>query len=111
FKFLNLRGFADSYGNYDIIAKKWPGWGYIYPFVELGFAVLLLTGFQPIIVNAVIFVVMLVSCIGVFQSLLSKKRFQCACLGTVIKLPLSKVALVEDLLMVGMSLAMIIAIL
>ena len=35
FKILDLSGFADSYMSYDIIAKKWRGWGYVYAFVEL----------------------------------------------------------------------------
>ena len=35
FKLLNIQGFADSYRMYDIVAAKWPGWGYVYPFVEL----------------------------------------------------------------------------
>lgn len=111
FKFINIKGFAESFRGYDIIAKRFAAWGFIYPFVELSFAVMLLTGFQPIAVNIAIFLVMFVSCIGVLQSLLRKSAFQCACLGTVIKLPLSKVTLFEDLLMMAMSLGMVIAML
>ncbi|RYD91584.1 MAG: heavy-metal-associated domain-containing protein, partial [Sphingobacteriales bacterium] len=36
FKMLDLQGFADSYSSYDIVAKKFRGWGYIYAFIELG---------------------------------------------------------------------------
>ena len=36
FKLLDLNGFAESYKMYDIVAKKIPFWGYLYPFVELG---------------------------------------------------------------------------
>jgi copper chaperone CopZ len=35
FKFLNLSGFADAYATYDLLAKRWRGYGYIYPFLEL----------------------------------------------------------------------------
>src|SRR5688500_15968969 len=35
FKLLNLKGFADTYATYDIIAKKWHAWGYVYAFIEL----------------------------------------------------------------------------
>jgi hypothetical protein len=65
------------------------------------------TGFQPLLTNAATLVIMAISTIGVVQSLLRKTAFQCACLGTVIKLPLSKVALFEDLLMVAMSIVML----
>ena len=57
--------------------------------------------------NTVALVVMAVSTVGVAQSLLRGTPFQCACLGTIIKLPLSKVTLFEDLLMVVMSLIML----
>jgi cation transport ATPase len=109
FKLMNLKGFAEGYRSYDIVAKRFLSWGFIYPFVELCFAILLLTGFAPIIVNSAILLVMSISVAGVIQSLVSKTSFQCACLGTIIKLPLSKVTLFEDLLMIGMSLGMVIA--
>lgn len=109
FKFMNLRGFQEGYGTYDIVARRWPTWGWIYPFVELALAFAFLSGFEPLITNIVTLLVMGVSSIGVIQSLRRKSTFQCACLGTVIKLPLSKVTLAEDLLMVLMSAAMIIA--
>lgn len=107
FKLMNLKGFAEGYKSYDIVAKQLPVWGFVYPFVELGFAILLLTGFQPVLVNTAIFLIMGISVIGVIQSLVRKTSFQCACLGTIIKLPLSKLTLFEDLLMIGMSLAMV----
>ncbi len=103
FKFFNLKGFAEGYSTYDVVAKIFPAWGFIYPFVELALGLAFLTGFEPLGTNIATFVVMGVSCIGVIQSLLKKTPFQCACLGTVIKLPLSKVTLFEDLLMVTMS--------
>jgi copper chaperone CopZ len=107
FKLLNLNGFAEGYSTYDIIAKRIKGYGYVYPFIELGLGIALLTGFQPLLTNIITVVVVAVSTIGVAQSLLKKTPFQCACLGTIIKLPLSKVTLFEDVLMVVMGLIMI----
>ena len=111
FKFMNLKGFAEGYRSYDVVAKRIPAWGFIYPFVELGLGIAFLTGFEPFITASITLLVMGVSTIGVVQSLLNKTPFQCACLGTVIKLPLSKVTLFEDLLMVVMSAVMVIAML
>jgi len=108
FKLMNLRGFAEGYSSYDVVAKKINAWGYIYPFVELSLAIAFFTRFEPLVTNIVTLVVMTISSIGVVQSLLRKTPFQCACLGTVIRLPLSKVTLFEDMLMVVMSLIMII---
>lgn len=36
FKLLNIKGFADSYVMYDVLAKKIPVWAYLYVFIELG---------------------------------------------------------------------------
>lgn len=103
FKLMNLHGFAEGYATYDIVARKIPAYGFVYPFIELGLGIALLLQTSPLVTNGIIFLVMTVSSIGVIQSLLQKRTFQCACLGTVIKLPLSKVTLFEDVLMIVMS--------
>ena len=103
FKMLDLKGFAESYSMYDIVAKKWNGWGYVYAFTELALAIAFLTGFNPILTNAITFVVMAVSIIGVLQSVANKRKIKCACLGAVFNLPMSTITIIEDLLMIGMS--------
>jgi hypothetical protein len=52
-------------------------------------------------------VVMGFSSIGVIQSVVSKKKIQCACLGAVFNLPMSTVTIIEDLLMVAMAIFML----
>ncbi len=108
FKLLNLKGFAESYVMYDVVARKIPIWAYIYAFTELILGLAFLTGFNPLITNSVTFLVMSVSIIGVLQSVLNKKKIQCACLGTIFNLPMSTVTIIEDALMIIMSGLMII---
>lgn len=103
FKLLNLKGFSESYAMYDIVAKKWSGWGYVYAFIELALGIAFLTGFNSIISNMVTLMVMLVSIIGVLQSVLNKRKIKCACLGAVFNLPMSTITIIEDGLMIGMS--------
>lgn len=103
FKFLDLRGFADSYRMYDFVAKRLPSYGYVYPFIELALGASYIAGIQPTTVNLTTLVVMSVSSIGVIQSVLQKRRIRCACLGTVFNLPMSTVTLVEDGLMIAMA--------
>lgn len=103
FKLLNLTGFAESYAMYDIVAKRWRGYGYVYAFIELSLGVALLTGFNPMITNLATLVVMSISIIGVLQSVLNNKKIQCACLGAVFNLPMSTVTIIEDALMIVMS--------
>ena len=108
FKLLNLSGFAESYSMYDIVAKKWAAWGYIYAFVELALGVAFLTGFNPVVTNTITFIVMVVSIIGVLQTVLNKRKIKCACLGAVFNLPMSTITIIEDALMIGMSLIMLV---
>jgi copper chaperone CopZ len=107
FKLLNLQGFAESYSMYDVVAKKWNMWGYLYAFVELALGIAFLTAFNPIITNAVTFLVMTISIIGVLQSVLNKRKIKCACLGAVFNLPMSTITIIEDALMILMSAVML----
>jgi cation transport ATPase len=103
FKILDLSGFANSYMSYDIIAKVWKNWGYVYAFVELGLGLAYLTNCCPLATNIAAFIIMTISIIGVLQSVFNKKKIQCACLGAVFDLPMSTVTIIEDALMIIMS--------
>ncbi len=103
FKMLNLKGFAESYAMYDIVAKKIPAWGFIYAFIELALGIAYATGFNPLVTNLATFAVMTISIIGVLQSVFNKRKIQCACLGAVFNLPMSTITIIEDLLMIAMS--------
>ena len=109
FKLLDVKGFAESYSTYDIVAKRWQGWGYIYPFVELGLGLAYLLRLAPLLTNAITFVVMGISIIGVLQSVLNKRKIRCACLGAVFNLPMSTITIIEDALMISMSLIMVLS--
>jgi copper chaperone CopZ len=108
FKLLNLKGFADTYSTYDIIASRWRSYAFIYAFIELGLGIAYLIGFRPIITNTVTLVVMSISLAGVLQSVLNKRKIRCACLGDVFNLPMSTVTIIEDVLMILMSAVMLI---
>jgi cation transport ATPase len=103
FKMLNLKGFAESYVMYDVVAKRLPAWAYIYAFTELALGIAFLINFNPLVTNSLTFIVMSISIIGVLQSVLNKKKIQCACLGAVFNLPMSTVTIIEDALMIAMS--------
>lgn len=107
FKMLNLKAFAESYAMYDVIAKRFKQWGYIYAFTELALGIAYILNFNPFITNLAALIVMSVSIIGVLQSVLNKTKIQCACLGTVFQLPMSTVTIIEDALMIVMSATML----
>jgi len=108
FKIINLTGFASAYRMYDVIAQRSTAYAYCYPFIELALGIAYLARWQLLITNLVTIVITTTSSIGVLIQLRKKQHIVCACLGALFKLPMTYVTLVEDLLMAGMALLMII---
>jgi hypothetical protein len=108
FKLMDLKGFAEGYSTYDILAKKWFSYGYVYPFIELTFGLLMLSGFHPTWLLWTELVVMAFSGVGVAIKLAKGEEFQCACLGTFLKVPLTKITILEDF---GMALLVLVLLL
>jgi hypothetical protein len=104
FKLLDLRGFAEGYGTYDLLARRVEAYGFVYPFVELGFGLTMLAGYQPAWLLWAEVAVMAFSGLGVAIKLAKGEKFQCSCLGTFLKVPLTKVTLVEDFGMAALAL-------
>jgi hypothetical protein len=107
FKFFDLPGFADGFQMYDLLAKPWRPYAFIYPFIELGLGLGYLAHWQPMAVYAATAAVMIFGSLGVFNALRKGLDLECACMGTVLKVPLSTVALIEDLGMASMAGAML----
>jgi copper chaperone CopZ len=103
FKLLDVPAFARSYAQYDVIAKHIPAWGYIYPFVEVALGFGFLFRLDMYVLSWIALVLSLVGAVGVIQANQSKQTIQCACLGTVFKLPMSVVTIVENLGMAAMA--------
>lgn len=105
FKLLDVAGFARAYSSYDVIAARWPNYGYIYPWLELALGIGYLLDRWPFALNLATAILMAVSIVGVLNAVARKQNIQCGCLGTVFKLPMSVVTIVEDALMGGMAVA------
>jgi hypothetical protein len=108
FKLLDIRGFAAAYRRYDVVAKAAPGWGVIYPFVEiaLGFAFLFWVLMLPSTMLALaLSLIGLASAVNVVRS---GADVPCACLGTGFNFPMSMVSVVENLAMALMAAAMLV---
>lgn len=107
FKLLNWRGFVNAYETYDLIASKSRLYGYSYPILEILLGVGYIAGYNLPAVNIATIILMSISALGVFRALMDKRRVQCACLGVVFKIPMTKITLFEDVLMIIMALAML----
>lgn len=108
FKLMDLKGFASGYSTYDLLAQRFYRYGYIYPFIELFFGLSMILNLYPKAVLILEILIMGFSGIGVVIKLAKKEKFQCACLGTFLKVPLTKITLIEDFGMALMAIVMLI---
>ncbi len=107
FKLFDVKAFAADFAKYDVLAMRARIYGRIYPFIELGLGIAFLCFFVPALTYAVTIIVFGFGLVGVVNALIKGKPLQCACVGRVFNLPLSKVAVFENSIMVLMSGAML----
>jgi len=96
-KLFDLPHFANGFEMYDLLAMRWRGWGYIYPFVEVSLGLAFLAQVAPALVYTLTAVVMGFGAIGVILALRRGVDIECPCMGNVLHVPLSTVTLTEDL--------------
>ena len=102
-KFFHLSGFVEGFQMYDLVAKRFRSYAYLYPFIELGLGLAYLSLISPIMTYALTVLLMGVGAVGVIQALKQGLDLRCACMGTVLNVPLSTVTLAEDILMGAMA--------
>ena len=111
FKMLNVKKFADTFKMYDPITKIAPVYGLFYPFIELLLGISYIQGCTPILTNSITLTILGIGTIGVVTAVLKKQNIQCACLGTVFNLPMTKVTIIENSVMIIMAVINIISLL
>jgi hypothetical protein len=107
FKLLDLKGFPESFKMYDPLAKVFPIYGWVYPFIEVSLGLLFLMRIQIPFALIVTLIILGITTIGVTKTLLDKKSIQCACLGTALKLPMTKATFIENSIMIVMAVIML----
>lgn len=108
-KLFDLPGFAKGFARYDLLAMRWKGWGFIYPFLELTLGFSSLGRWNPDLTQIAMILLMGFGAIGVFTALKKGLDINCACMGTSLNVPLSTVAIVEDLGMVILAALLLIS--
>ncbi len=107
FKFIHIEPFALAYRTYDIVSKRFGFWPYMVPFIEAVFGFFYLLTDKSVGLYLLTMLYSGTAGYGVWKEVRRKSEFVCACLGTVIRLPLSTVTLVENFGMFGMAFLML----
>ena len=107
-KLRDVESFSTSFLNYDLLARRWVPYAYIYPFAETG-AGILMTGMIATWLSApVALFISTIGAVSVFKAVyIDKRELKCACVGGNSNVPLGFVSLTENLMMMAMSLVML----
>ena len=103
-KLQNVETFSTMFLNYDLLARRWVRYGYIYPFAE-GFAGLsMLSGAFIWLSAPIALTIGTIGAVSVFKAVyIDKRDLKCACVGGDSNVPLGFVSLTENLMMMGMG--------
>ena len=106
-EFKDVDGFATVFLNYDLLAKRWVRYAYLYPFGEALAGVLMAAGALMWVSVPVALFIGSIGAASVFKAVyIDKRELNCACVGSDSKVPLGFVSLTENLMMVAMALWM-----
>lgn len=107
-KLQDVERFSTMFLNYDLLARRWVPYAYLYPFGEALAGVLMTAGVLTWVSVPVALFIGSIGAVSVFKAVyIDKRELKCACVGGASTVPLGFVSLTENLLMVGMAVWML----
>jgi glutaredoxin len=107
-KLQDIDKFATMFLNYDLLAKRWVPYGYIYPFAEGLAGVLMTAGILNWLSIPLALLTGGIGAVSVFKAVyIDKRELKCACVGGGSNVPLGFISLAENLGMIGMGMWML----
>ena len=109
-KLQNVESFSSMFLNYDLLAKRWVPYSYIYPYAEGLAGVLMAAGALTWLSVPVALVIGTIGAVSVIKAVyIDKRELKCACVGGDSNVPLGFLSLTENVMMVAMAIWMIAA--
>jgi len=103
-KLQDIESFATMFLGYDLLARRWLPYAYIYPFAEGLAGVLMLARAWDWVSIPVALFIGSIGAVSVFYAVYVQKRdIKCACVGGSSRVPLGFVSLTENVMMVAMA--------
>ncbi|MGA0607918.1 MauE/DoxX family redox-associated membrane protein [Phenylobacterium sp. VNQ135] len=103
-KLQDVEKFSTMFLNYDLLAKRWVRYGYVYPFAEGLAGVLMAAGVLTWLSAPIALTIGTIGAVSVFKAVYVDKRdLKCACVGGSSNVPLGFVSLTENLMMIAMA--------
>ncbi len=109
-KLQNVEKFAIMFLNYDLLAKRWVPYSYIYPYAEGAAGVLMAAGVLTWLSVPIALVIGTIGAVSVIKAVyVDKRELKCACVGGDSNVPLGFLSLTENVMMVVMAVWMVVA--
>jgi glutaredoxin len=107
-KLQDVEKFSTMFLNYDLLARRWIPYSYIYPFAEALAGVLMVAGVATWLSAPLALFIGTVGAVSVIKAVyVDKRELKCACVGGSGAVPLGFVSLTENLMMVAMAIWML----
>lgn len=107
-KLQDVEKFSAMFLNYDLLARRWVPYSYIYPYAEALAGVLMIAGALTWLSAPVALFIGTIGAVSVFKAVyIEKRELKCACVGGSSSVPLGFISLTENLFMVGMAVWMV----
>ncbi len=107
-KLQDVEKFSSMFLGYDLLARRWVPYAYLYPFLEFAAGVLMAAGVLDWLSIPVALTIGGIGAWSVFYAVYVQKRaIKCACVGGSSNVPLGFVSLTENLAMIAMALWML----
>jgi glutaredoxin len=107
-KLQDLEKFSSMFLNYDLLAKRWVRYSYLYPFAEGAAGLLMIAGALTWASVPIALLIGSIGAVSVFKAVyIDKRDLKCACVGGSSNVPLGFVSLTENLMMIAMALWML----
>ena len=108
-KLQDVERFSTMFLNYDLLARRWVPYAYLYPFGEALAGVLMTAGVLDTLSVPVALIIGGIGAVSVFKAVyVDRRTLKCACVGGSSNVPLGFVSLTENLFMIGMALWMVV---
>jgi len=106
-KLQDLERFSSMFLGYDLLARRYVPYSYVYPLAELAAGILMLTGILTWFSAPLALVIGGIGAASVYKAVyIDKRDLKCACVGGSSNVPLGFVSLTENVMMVTMALVM-----
>lgn len=107
-KLQDIKSFCTMFITYDLLAKRWPVYGYIYPFAEAFAGILMIAGALTWLAAPVALFIGTIGAISVYKAIyMDNRKLKCACVGGRTNVPLGFFSLVENVMMFCIGLKML----